>query len=55
MKQQKHTLLFLAISLFILSILFKIMHWPYVTIIQMISLFVGGSWIYNYFKNNNND
>jgi len=55
MKFQKHTLLYLAISIYILSILFKIMHWPYTTVLQMLSLIIGVSWIYNYFKNKNND
>jgi len=55
MKLQKHSLLYFAISLYILSILFKLMHWPFATILQIISLFMGVSWIYNYFKNKNND
>lgn len=53
-KIQKHTLLFIAIALYILSILFKIMHWPYANNIQILSLSLAIIWIYNYFKNRKN-
>jgi len=55
MKLRTHSILYLAISIYILSLLFKLMHWPYASILQIISLVMGVSWIYNYFKNKNND
>jgi hypothetical protein len=54
-KLQKHTLLFIAISLYILSILFKIMHWPYADKLQLLSLVAAIVWIYTFFKNRHND
>lgn len=51
----KHSLLYIAISLYIISILFKIMHWPYADVFQLVSLIAAIIWIYTFFKNRNHD